>query len=87
MLLEIANKDFASLDTLLTENGWYLNKNEINWISYTKNSHETDVFDIKIEQNNIRVSVPLLNSPFNYVTSFNDSFAANEYIRNHFIHL
>ena len=83
MLLEIANKDFASLDTLLTENGWYLNKNEINWISYTKNSHETDVFDIKIEQNNIRVSVPLLNSPFNYVTSFNDSFTANEYIRSH----
>ena len=83
---EIKNKGFLIVDELFKEKGWQLSKNEMNWICYTKFGHETDVFDIKIDATKIHVSVPLKNSPFNFVTSFTDYFNASEYIESH-LHL
>lgn len=80
---EIKNKGFLILDELFKEKGWKMIKNEMNWICYTKFGNETDVFDIKIDPTKIHVSVPLKNSPFNFVTSFTDYFNASEYIESH----
>jgi len=80
---EIKNKGFLIVDELFKEKGWQMIKNELNWICYTKFGHETDVFDIKIDATKIHVSVPLQNSPFNFVTSFTDYFNASEYIESH----
>ena len=81
---EIKNKGFALLDQMFKENGWHLCKNEMNNICYTKLSHETDLFEIKIDDKNIYVSIPIKNSPFQYNTSFNNYFQASEYIEARF---
>jgi hypothetical protein len=81
---EINNKGFALLDQVFREHGWHMTKNEMNYISYGKKSLETDFFDIIVEAKNIRVSVPIKNSPFQYVTTFNDYFSASEYVEARF---
>lgn len=81
---EIKNKGFALLDQMFKENGWYLVKNESNYICYTKLGHETDVFEIKIHAKNINISIPIKNSPFQFNTSFNDYFQASEYVEARF---
>lgn len=81
---EIKNKGFVLLDQIFKEHGWYMSKNEINYISYAKQGLETDFFDIIIEQKSIRVSVPIKNSPFQYITKFDDYFSASEYVEARF---
>ena len=81
---EIKNKGFILLDSLFKQNGWHLIKNEMNWMSYTKLSNETDLFDIKIDKKSIRVSVPIKNSPYQFITAFKDYFQASEYIEARF---
>ena len=82
---EIKNKGFAILDKMFKENGWHMIKNEMNMITYTKLGYETDLFNIKIDQTNIHVSIPIKNSPYQYITSFKDYFQASEYIEARFI--
>ena len=77
---EIKNKGFAILNATFKQNGWHLVKNEFNWISYTKFGDETTFFDIKILPNKIIVCVPMKNSSYQYITSFNAYFEASEYI-------
>lgn len=77
---EIKNKGFAILDELFKKNGWHLQKNELNWINYTKFGDETSCFDIKISTEKIVVSVPLKNSMYQFVTSFKGYYEASEYI-------
>lgn len=84
---EIKNKGFALLDSMFKENGWHLVKNEMNWICYTNTECEINLFEIKIFQKSIQVSVPLKNSPFQFVTTFNDYFLATEYIEERFFDL
>lgn len=81
---EIKNKGFILLDKIFKEHGWHMSKNEMNCISYTKQGFETDFFDILIEPKNIRVSVPIKNSPFQYITKFDDYFSASEYVEARF---
>ena len=81
---EIKNKGFVLLDQIFKEHGWYMSKNEINYISYAKQGLETDFFDIVIEQKSIRVSVPIKNSPFQYITKFDDYFSASECVEARF---
>jgi hypothetical protein len=82
---EIKNKGFALLDQLFKEHGWHMVKNEPNWICYTKFAHETDLFDIKIDSKSIHVSVPIRNSPFQYMSSFKDYYQASEYVEARFL--
>jgi len=83
---EINNKEFTITDKLFKEYGWHLAKNEMNFICYTKLGHETDVFDIQIDTNDIiHVSVPIKNSSYNFVTSFTNYFSASEYIESRLI--
>jgi hypothetical protein len=81
---EVKNKGFLILDTMFKQHGWHIVKNEMNWISYTKFSRETDIFDIKIDKKAIHVSIPVKNSPYQYITSFTDYFQASEYIEARF---
>ncbi len=81
---EIKNKGFAILDQVFREHGWNMTKNEMNYISYGKQGLETDFFDIIVEAKTIKVSVPIKNSPFQYVTTFNDYFSASEYVEARF---
>ena len=82
---EIKNKGFALLDEMFKKSGWHMIKNEMNWICYTKFGNETDVFDIKIDQRNVKVSIPVKNSPFQFVTSFKDYYHASEYVESRFL--
>jgi hypothetical protein len=82
---DIKNVGFALLDQLFKQHGWHLIKNEMNRICYTKFAHETDVFDIKIEAKSIRVSVPVNNSPFQYVNLFDNYYQASEYVEMRFL--
>ena len=77
---EVKNKGFVLLDEIFKKHGWHMIKNEINWLCYTKLSHETEVFDIKIFKKEIRVSIPIKNSPYQYVSLFNSYFEASEYV-------
>ena len=81
----IVNKGFLILDELFETNNWHKVQNEINWICYTKFGHETEVFDIKIFKNEIRVSIPIHNSLYQYVSSFNSYYNASEYIETHLL--
>jgi len=81
---EIVNKGFSILDIMFRENGWHMIKNEMDRITYTKLGLETELFDIKINKKSISVSVPVLNSPFQFVTSFPDYFQASEYVEARF---
>jgi hypothetical protein len=81
---EIKNKGFAILDKMFTEHGWHLINNEMDRICYTKTGHETDLFDIKINQKSIRVSIPIQNSHYQFITSFKDYFTASEYVEERF---
>ena len=79
-------KEFATLDPLFKQHGWYTSKNEANYLSYTTTGHETDVFEIKIDTSKtIRVSMPIRNSPFQFNTSFDNCFQASEYIESRFL--
>jgi hypothetical protein len=81
---EIKNKGFVLLDELFKRYGWQMTKNQMNWISYYKFGHETEYFEIKIEQSKIHVSIPIRNLHFQYTTSFNDYFTASEYLEERF---
>ena len=82
---EIKNKGFAMLDTLFKQHGWHMIKNEMNWISYSKFGNETDLFDIKIDQKTIHVSIPIKNSVYQYITTFKGYFQASEYVEARFL--
>ena len=81
---EIKNKGFAILDEIFKNHGWSLQKNDFDWISYTKFGDETSYFDIKITVDKIIVSVPLKNSNYQYVTTFKSYYDASEYIEQKF---
>jgi len=82
---DIKNKGFVFLDQLFRENGWHMVKNEEAWICYTKFGFEIDYFEIKIGEKEINVSIPVKNSPFQYVTSFKDYYTTSEYIEYRFL--
>lgn len=81
----IANKGFSILDATFREKGWSLIKNELNWICYNKVGDETSYFDIKILPDKIVVSIPIKNSPYQYITSFKSYYEASEYIEQRFL--
>ena len=81
---ELLNRGFVIVDSIFRRNGWYLTKNEKNWISYTKFGDETSYIDIKFLGDTILVSIPIKNSPYQYSTTFNNYSDASEYIEKRF---
>lgn len=81
---KIQNKGFLLLDNIFKEHGWHLCQNKMNKICYTKLGYETDIFDIQIFEKEIQVSIPIRNSPYQYVTYFTDYFQASEYLEARF---
>ena len=82
---QLKNKEFLIINSILEGNNWELIHNEMNHISYCKFGHETTTFDIKICPDKIIVSVPIKHSIYQYVTSFKNSYEANEYLEQRFI--
>ena len=82
--VEIKNKGFILLDSLFTENSWHITKNEMNLIEYTKQGYECDFFQIKLDQKNVYVSVPIKNLSYQYNASFTNYFDASEYVEKMF---
>jgi len=81
---KIQNIGFIILDEIFKEFGWHLCENKINKICYTKFGNETDIFDIQIFEKNIQVSIPIKNSPYQYITNFTDYYQAGEYLEARF---
>lgn len=77
---DIKNKGFAILDLVFKKHGWYLIKNEMNWLYYTKSGDETSYFDIKILPDKIITCVPIKNSSYQYTTTFKSYYDASEYM-------
>ncbi len=80
----LKNKGFLLLDQLFIKNGWHLQYNEYNWISYTKLGDETSSFDIKIYSDKIAVSVQIKNSIYQYNTTFKSYHEATDYVESKF---
>jgi len=80
----LQNKGFLLLDEMFKNNSWYLIKNDMNWISYTKQGDETSFFEIKVGPSRIYVSIPVKNSTIQYKTSFDNYFNASEYVEQRF---
>jgi hypothetical protein len=80
----LKNKGFVVLDEMFKKHGWHMQKNELNWINYTKLGDETSCFGIKITPDKIIVSVPLKNSIYQFVTTFNGYYEASEYVEHKF---
>jgi hypothetical protein len=81
---ELKNKGFVFVDEMFKTNGWMNQKNELNWIHYTKPGDETSYFNINISVDKITVSVPIKNSSYQFVTSFKSYHEASEYIEQKF---
>jgi len=80
----IKNNGFLLIDTFFTKHNWHKTKNETNWVSYTRLGDETTVFDISVDKTTICVSVPLKNSPYQYLAYFNDYFTVATYVERRF---
>ena len=78
------NKGFLLLHELFTKNSWVCIKNELTRLTYTKVGYETSIFDLRVDESRIYVSIPVKNSPYQYCTSFTDYFNACEYIEERF---
>jgi len=80
----LKNKGFALLDKMFKEHGWYITKNEMDWICYTRPEHETEYFEIKITKDKVFISSPVKNTAYQYSTTFKDYFSASEYLESRF---
>lgn len=80
----IKNNGFLLIDTFFTKHNWHKTKNETNCVSYTRLCDETTVFDISVDKTTICVSVPLKNSPYQYLAYFNDYFTVATYVERRF---
>jgi hypothetical protein len=83
---KLKNQGFSQLEDLFSSREWKLIRNEFDHIVYTKPGNETDYFEIKLTKTEVRVSVPVKNSKYQYGTSFNNYFDASEYIEQHLLH-
>lgn len=82
---DIKNKGFVILDEMFKTHGWHMINNEYNWIYYTNVDDESSYVDIKIATDKIIVSVPIKNSIYQYVTTFNGYYEASEYVERKFL--
>ena len=80
----IKNNGFLLIDTFFTKHNWHKTKNDTNRVSYTRVGDETTVFDISVDKTTICVSVPLKNSPYQYLAYFNDYFTVATYVERRF---
>ena len=78
--------EFKILTQLFVHHGWKnnINNRSLEHIVYTKIGNETEFFEIKLDNNNIYVSVPLKNSEFQYKVKFNNYLSAIKYTEDKF---
>lgn len=80
---ELKNKGFSMIHNIFIEKDWYLKTNENDLLIYEKNKYPCDNFTIKINSNNMTISVPIGISKYCYKTTFNYYFDACSYILLH----
>ena len=78
--------EFKILTQLFVHHGWKNNisNKSLEHIIYTKIGNETEFFEIKLDNNNVYVSVPLKNSEFQYKVKFNNYLSAIKYTEDKF---
>jgi hypothetical protein len=76
-------KEFAPVVNKLIECNWKLMKSNPNQIIFKKKVNDYDYFDISINENQIRVAIPLKSVPNTYVTKFKSSNDACNFINMH----
>lgn len=74
------NLGFNHLVPMFMQKGWYLMINTETAITFQKGDGCNMYIEIFINKNDIEVTVPLLNSSYQYRTSFKSYFEASEYI-------
>lgn len=82
----LLNKPFSSLGIhkLFIKNGWQLDLNNEFQFRYVKRGYELNIFEVTIQKDRIYVSVPIINSPFQYKTYFTNYTLAYNYIEQKF---
>ena len=83
---DIIINEFKILTQLFVHHGWKNNisNKSLEHIIYTKIGNETEFFEIKLDNNNVYVSVPLKNSEFQYKVKFNNYLSAIKYTEDKF---
>lgn len=76
----LANSNFEHIDKLFLLNEWSRIDNEVNIVSYSKCGHETEYFQVNLDDNLIYVTIPLKDVPYHYTTKFTDFMEACYYI-------
>ena len=74
------NLGFNHLVPMFMQKGWYLMINTETAITFQKGNGYNMYIEIFINKNDIEVTVPLLNSSYQYRISFKSYFEASEYI-------
>jgi hypothetical protein len=82
---KLKNRGFFYLEALFLMKEWKIVKNDFDHIVYMKPGNETDYFEIKLTKTEVCISIPVKNSKYQYVTSFNNYFDASEYIEEHLV--
>jgi len=63
--------------------GWKLKENTLNQIVYSHSNYPADEFKVKINKNLIKITIPILGANYEYLTTFNSYYQANEYLQFH----
>jgi hypothetical protein len=84
-------KEFSSVDVLFRQHGWRCFINETGRVAYTRDSFETEYFEIKKNNNKYNnnkydVSFPLINSNYQYKTTCSDAVYTKNYISDKFMY-
>ena len=79
----LLNKRILPIHEKFLNNGWHLKENSEESTIYIDPINENDKFCIKINANNIDVSVPIPNSNIQYNTTLKDYFSTCEYLEMH----
>lgn len=81
-------KEFSSVDVLFRQHGWRCFINETERVAYTRDSFETEYFEVRKNKNGINydVSFPLVNSNYQYKTTCSDALYTKNYISDKFMH-
>ena len=77
------NKGFLTIHQDFEKNGWKLVNNQMNFLVYNNSLQPLDDFIVAIENNKIKVSVPIAATNYLYTTIFNNYFSATEHMLTH----
>jgi hypothetical protein len=76
--MSLTNDNITAITELFNVHGWSCNSTSPQHFSYNRAGNNLDIFDIRIEQNRVSVSIPMKN--IQYRTSFPSYTDAVNYV-------